>query len=127
MLIPSPPNFEVVCIKLCLSGDHIISLCSVYVPPNPDITYFNQLIAFLKFLAANEEILIIVGDFNLPDICWTSLSGCSPLSNLFCDFVFDTNLAQLINSPTHVKGNTLDILLTNSEHIISHISCVKAL
>ena len=68
MLIPSPPNLEVVCIKLCLSGDHIISLCSVYVPPNPDITYFNQLIAFLKFLAANEEIIIIVGDFNLPDI-----------------------------------------------------------
>ena len=39
--------------------------------------------------------------------------------------MFDTNLAQLIYSPTHVKGNTLDILLTNSEHIISHISVSK--
>ena len=104
----------------------IISLCLVrYVPPNPDTSYFNDLIAFLKSLAANEDDFIIVGDFNLPDSCWTSLSGCSPLSNLLCDFVCDTNLAQLINSPTHVKGNTLDILLTNSEHIISHISVSK--
>ena len=125
MLIHSPPNLEVVCIKLRLLDGLIISLSSVYVPPNPDISHFNQLIAFLKSLAANEKILIIVGDFNLPDICWTSLLGCSPLSNLFCDFVFDTNLAQLIYSPTHVKGNTLDILLTNSEHIISHISVSK--
>ena len=104
----------------------IISLCLVrYVPPNPDTSYFNDLIAFLKSLAANEDDFIIVGDFNLPDSCWTSLSGCSPLSNLLCDFVCDINLAQLINSPTHVKGNTLDILLTSSEHIISHISVSK--
>ena len=108
--------------QLCLSGDHIISLCSVYVPPNPDISYFKQLTAFLKSLAANEKTLIIIGDFNLPDICWTSLSGCSPLSNLFCDFVFDINLAQLINCPTHVKGNIWIFFLRTVNIIISHIS-----
>ena len=30
---------------------------------------------------------IIVGDFNLPDICWSTLSGTSPFSNSLCDLV----------------------------------------
>ena len=38
--------------------------------------------------------------------------------NLFCDFMFECNLSQLI---TCVKGNILDLLLTNNEHLISHL------
>ena len=81
-----------------------------------------DLVDFLTSLSRVEKNLIIIRDFNLPDICWTSLSGSSPLSNLFCDFVFESNLSQLISCPTHVKGNTLDLLLTNNEKLVRHLS-----
>ena len=68
-LTTSPPNLEVVTIKLCFAGNHNISICTVYIPPNPNVAYFN----------------LIVGDFNLPDICWSTLSGSTLLFNLFCD------------------------------------------
>ena len=61
---------------------------------------------------------MLLGDFNLPDIDWNTLSGTSVISNQFCDFVFDTGLCQLINEPTHVHGNILDLLLTNIEENI---------
>ena len=82
-------------------------------PPTSGDNYFIHLIAYLKDFAAHEESFIIVGDFNFPDICWDSLSGATFCSKLLCDFVFEYNLLQQIDCPTRVKGNTLDILLTN--------------
>ena len=39
--------------------------------------------------------------------------------------MFESNLNQLITCPTHIRGNTLDILLTNCDHLISNISVTK--
>ena len=114
-----------VSISLCLPFIQI-SICTVYIPPNPDVAYFNQLIDFLLTLSSNCEFLIVIGDFNRPDICWSSLSGTSLLSILLCDFVFESNLSQLITCPTHVKGNILDILLTNNDHLISGLSVTES-
>ena len=44
------------------------------------------------------------------------------MSRQFCDLVFDSGLSQLINCPTHIHGNILDLLLTNSEELIQCIS-----
>jgi len=30
----------------------------------------------------------------------------------FCDLLFQLNLSQLINKPTHIQGNTLDLVIT---------------
>ena len=64
---------------------------------------------------------IIVGDFNLPDIQWDTLSSASSSSNAFCDFVFDNSLTQLIDQPTHIKGNILDLILCNSCDCVTNI------
>ena len=100
-------------VKIELSAS--ISLCTVYIPPNPGDLYFN-----LKFLAdfiTSSEYVIIVGDFNLPDINWNSLTGISIFSTSFCDFIFDYNLVQFVDRPTHIKGNILDIILSNTPFI----------
>ena len=57
---------------------------------------------------------IIVGDFNFPDICWSSLSGTLSLSNSFCEFIFDYNLTQHVMEPTHIMGNILDLVITSA-------------
>lgn len=63
-----------------------------------------------------------MGDFNFPDINWFTLSGSSTPSSIFCDFLFDHNLHQLVTSPTHSKGNILDLVITNHPDIITNIS-----
>ena len=67
---------------------------------------------------SSSDQAIIVGDFNIPDICWFSLHGSTSFSKIFCEFVYKYNLTQLITSHTHVKGNVLDLILTNAEDII---------
>lgn len=70
---------------------------------------------------STSELIIIVGDFNMPDICWLTLSGTSPFSNAFCDFVFNNNLIQVINTSTHMKGNLMDLVLTNTDNLIHNL------
>ena len=120
--IAIPSNLEVIAVRVSISNTEVL-ICTAYCPPNPNPTYLKCLVDFLISLSQNEKNLIITGDFNLPDICWCSLSGHSPIYNLFCDFLFEYNLSQLISGPTHIKGNTLDLLLTNNEHLVSRIVC----
>jgi len=63
-----------------------------------------------------------MGDFNMPDINWLTLSGHSGFSNQLCDLVFEFNLSQLVDQSTHICGNILDLVLTNChDHIGSLI------
>ena len=35
--------------------------------------------------------------------------------------MFQNNLSQIIHTPTHLKGNILDLVLTNSDELISNV------
>jgi len=62
--------------------------------------------------------LVLVGDFNLPDINWDTLTASSTASRTFCDFIYDNALLQVVDTSTHSKGNILDLIITNSEDSI---------
>ena len=66
-LINSPDNLEVLTIKLG-SVNHV-TLCTVYVPPNSKPEYHKDLLDYLVSLGTTSN-LVIVGDFNCPDINW---------------------------------------------------------
>ena len=51
-------------------------------------------------------------DFNMPDICWTSFSGRSVHSNLFLSTIEELDLLPLVYEPSHLSGNTLDLILS---------------
>ena len=63
-----------------------------------------------------------MGDFKAPDINWSSLCGNSLSSTSLCDFVFDYNLSQFIQIPTHTGGNILDIVLTNTPEAVFNVT-----
>ena len=65
--------------------------------------------------------------FNFPDVCWSSLSRTSSLSNHFCEFVFDHNLTQHVTNPTHIMGNILDLVLTSAGISIIDLSVTPSL
>ena len=49
----------------------------------------------------------------MPDINWSTLTGNSFISNNFCRFVFQSNLEQVVDSPTNKHSNVLDLILTD--------------
>lgn len=69
----------------------------------------------------SDSNVLIMGDFNLPDINWDSLSGSSVNSKNFCDFIFNFNLTQLIAHPTHRKGNILDLVISNTPEVVDNL------
>uniref|UniRef100_A0A1X7TQC6 Endonuclease/exonuclease/phosphatase domain-containing protein n=1 Tax=Amphimedon queenslandica TaxID=400682 RepID=A0A1X7TQC6_AMPQE len=76
----------------------------------------------LSIPCPNSTPLFIVGDFNFPEIDWSSYTGSTIPSASFCRSLFIHNLSQLIDAPTHKCGNILDLLLTNSPDYISNIN-----
>ena len=118
--ISSPPDLEIVSVKLGQSDDLVI--CCVYVPPDAPLSYVSSLVYYLTDLTSSFRKCTFVGDFNFPDIDWHTLSGSSSLSNCFCNFVFDCNITQHVLEPTHVKGNILDLILTSENVSIDHLT-----
>ena len=49
----------------------------------------------------------------MPNINWSTLTGISFISNIFCEFVFQSNLELVVDSPTHKYGNVLYLILTD--------------
>ncbi|XP_014813222.1 PREDICTED: uncharacterized protein LOC106897227 [Calidris pugnax] len=78
--------------------------------------------AFLLQLeeASRSQALILLGDFNHPDICWKSNTAGCRQSRKLLECLDDNFLRQEINSPT--RGNALlDLLITNASEIIRDI------
>ena len=86
----------------------------MYSPPNASLAYHVDLINYLSTLQDCGS-LVILGDLNVPDVNWNSLSASSSFSTSLCDLVFNLNLSQLVAVPTHVKGGVLDLVLTKAK------------
>lgn len=92
-------------------GKTLISV--FYRPPNASNAWIHQFVDFID--SCMYEKVIIVGDFNLPDINWVQGSGLidsSPTLSTFCEKLIDKNIFQLIEQPTR-GNNTLDLLLSS--------------
>ena len=108
--LPSPIDLEVISVKISRNQSELV-MCNYYVPPNSGESYLNSLLIYFSDLLSCYDNVIFTGDFNLPDINWSSLSAHSSSSNAFCDFIFDNNLTQFFDRPTHSGGNVLDLVL----------------
>ena len=114
--VPSPPDIEVISVEIGTNHDSVLS--SIYVPPDSPVSLILSLVFYLSNLVSSYNKCIYVGDFNFPDINWSSLLGSSMSSNVFCEFIFDCNLTQHVTQPTHKKGTLyshLHLLTLNSQ------------
>ena len=114
---------------------HIV-ICGIYRQPddstnrNPSTSKeFKNMIDILKHKLDNFKgklpDIFIAGDFNLPHVDWENDSlkpGISAdeklMKQLLLEFMSDINLLQLITTPTHKNGNTLDLILTNNLQLL---------
>ncbi|GAB0203436.1 hypothetical protein GRJ2_002809200 [Grus japonensis] len=78
--------------------------------------------AFLLQLqeASCSQALILLGDFNHPDICWKSSTASCRQSRRLLECIEDNFLSQVIDSPT--RGDAiLDLLVTNTSELTDDI------
>lgn len=115
-LLPFPDSIEG--ISVMISPSLIISC--VYIPPASSFTIHLALFDFINNLSKDFDQLIL-GDFNMPDINWQSLSASSTCSDMFCEAIYNRNLYQLVTKPTHVKGNILDLVFTDSPDSVTDV------
>ena len=96
------------------NNDHPLNILLIYRSPNSSEENYNKLCNVIQEVPENT---IIVGDFNFPIISW---QGCSNKSENFVECVHAKNLEQMVEFPTHIRGNLLDLVLTNApENILS--------
>jgi hypothetical protein len=68
-----------------------------------------------------ERNTILVGDFNMPGTDWENWK-INAKGKALMEAAQEEGMAQLVNFPTHTKGNILDILLTNCPEKIANVS-----
>lgn len=118
-LISSSSSIEMIVVEIHLPPPIIV--CCIYIPPASLESYLQDVLHSLHSLTYIKDT-IIVGDFNVPDINWSTLSATSFFSSSLCNLIFSHNLSQLVTDPTHVGGNILDLVLTNNSTRVTFTS-----
>ncbi|GAB0208867.1 mitochondrial enolase superfamily member 1 [Grus japonensis] len=99
------------------AGDIIVGVC--YRPPDQrdgaDEALYRQIGA-----ASCSQALVLMGDFNHPDICWRDNTAERKQSRKFLECVDDNCLLQVIEEPTR-RGAMLDLILTNKEGLVGDV------
>ena len=118
-------------VLICTSELQKTLLCVLYRPPECPVLSFRNCLTFIdEYISMYYEDyqLSLFGDFNLPNICWSlntihpGSSSCSTeSSHLLLDFMSENLCTQVILQPTRAD-NILDLYISNSEDLVSHVS-----
>ena len=119
-------NTEFAAVELALQNCKSTLLDTFYRPPDSCPDAIQHLNSSLQD-APESSCVILIGDPNPPAANWsldhpTPTVNGSQLEEMFCDLVGDNFLQQFITGPTHVRGNTLDLLLCNCPEIIKNVT-----
>lgn len=83
----------------------------------------NAISEVINVFQSPEPLIFVLGDFNLPKCDWTKSvsSGSAVVKACFktlIEFSEEFGLTQFIDKPTHIQGNTLDLVLVNNYSLI---------
>ncbi len=118
--IQLPCGAEILALKLTTSNGDKIVVCTCYRVGTLGLPNHRVIIEALSRIVCKKRLVktFIVGDFNLREVSWSSLTSPVSIEQTFVDSFVQMGLKQCISVPTHDKGNILDILLTNSEQSV---------
>jgi hypothetical protein len=90
----------------------------VYRPPRNCIDSYQKL---AQLIAGSGPRTFIVGDLNLPTIDWEKGEAQGAGPELVLDACNDKFMDQVVQFETHLRGNCLDLILTNAPDMISEV------
>jgi hypothetical protein len=96
-----------------------LNIVLVYRPPSSGEDNLTEL---CNILHAVDENTILIGDFNLPGIDWHKDQSKDARGRMLLEASLEGGLQQLVDFPTHTKGNILDLILTNCADKVIEIS-----
>ena len=109
-----------------------IYIIIVYRPPSYNPLQNEELALMLEDLTTGKES-IMVGDFNLPNIHWSSVAeppagSLSPSEARLLEAVNTVGLIQWVTEPTYPRsGNILDLLFTTEPDCIGNVEVLEPL
>ena len=118
---------EILAIEVSIDGKKFV-FCTVYRVGNLDEPNHASIMSTIKtfYKIRNPRKIFIVGDFNLKSISWPrseDMGNGNGTYKLFVDNGF--GLDKCISGPTHNKGRTLDLMLTNSKNFVQIVIFVS--
>ena len=75
---------------------------------------------------SERQDLVVMGDFNYPDICWKTCSAQNGKSNKFLTCLADNFISQKVEGATRGCAS-LELILTNREKLVDEVKVVGAL
>lgn len=122
VIIEGVDDLELIAISINLGAFSLYITCS-YIPPSSEFEiYMGHLNAFtyINSRITGNDVFLILGDFNLPHVCWLSLPDTKSLTPLTpCDWssdfvrlLTDIELVQL-NDIVNSMNRILDLVLVN--------------
>ena len=117
-----------------LNSNQPVRLILCYRPPSSDsdssaLTSMKHYIDCLEHLSDTHKSVVLLGDFNLPQVDWSNPSFCADSEKCSTAFLAFTKLfamEQLVTEPTrfdptYIFGSILDLILCNDIFIIQDI------
>ena len=107
---------EILAVEFKTSTGIKFVICTCYRVGTLGSANHDKIIESLRTLLRRRGLskVFILGDFNLSGVSWSTLAGSCPIEQSFVESFVDLGLQQCVLTPTHCKGKTLDLLLTNS-------------
>ena len=106
-----------------LTGSEKWQVTLAYRPPSSTPENNEKLDMLASSL--NNSNPILIGNFNYPGIDWRNSTSDSK-GRTFLEACIENGLYQLVDFPTHTKGNTLDLVLSNSAEKIRSVTAEQA-
>ena len=128
---------EIIATEITVNGNKLI-FCTCYRVGTLGTENHSAIADSLRSLFGSKrpKRIYVLGDFNLSSVSWpindNDLPSLNAIDNLFVDTFNELGLTQSITSPTHLKGKTLDLLLTthaptvNSLNVHEHFEICKS-
>ena len=116
-------NAEILSVTLTLKNSKKLCITTCYRVGTLQDRNFNEISNHIYNISSNKAITkhILIGDFNLDTVNWNDICTNNSLHRKFLTLFEDNCLTQLLHSPTHYRGNLLDLVLTDAPQIIKNI------
>lgn len=121
-------RLEQMCVRVTLAK-FVLFVCAIYLPPNSETSLYGQhsaCIENLLELAGDCGRVLVVGDYNLPQLCWMQdddnnsllpVNASSEQELALVETVVGSGLCQ-INDMTNVNGRLLDLAFVNDSKAV---------
>ena len=114
---------EILSIELTFPNGRKVVVCTFYRVGNLGITNYNKVEEYLNKIAKRRGVssIYIIGDLNLSRTSWRDHQSTCENEQAFINLFNDLSLSQIVDTPTHMLGNILDVVLTNNENSITDL------